>query len=81
MSSEFCLIHRDKGSNDSFEPALYTIGWTYDECAKQLPKFREIAEDDEWEIGTREASPWCICKPAPKPETQTLPGLEIVKDE
>ena len=49
--------------------------------AKQLPKFREIAEDDEWEIGTREASPWCICKPAPKPEAQMLPGLEIVKDE
>ena len=43
-------------------------------------KYREIAEDDEWEIGIREVSPWCICKPAPKPETPMLPGLEIVKD-
>lgn len=81
MNTEYCLIYRDKGSKDNFAPAPYTIGWTYDECAKQLLKYREIAEDYEWEIGIREVSPWRICKPAQKPETPMLPGLEIVNDK
>ena len=80
MSSEFCLIHRDKGSTDDFEPAPYTVGWTHDECMKQLPKYREIDYESEWEIGIREVSPWCLCRSSKKPEAPTLPGLEIVKE-
>ena len=81
MQIEYCLVYRKRGSSDDYAAAPYTIGWTQEECEKQLPKYRDIAYDDEWEIGMREVSPWRLLGQKPEVKEQQLPGLEIVKGD
>lgn len=77
MAFEYCLIHKDKEKGEDFEPAPYTIGWTFEHCEKEARRYGELMEDEIWEVGIREVSPWRVCKRVEaRTEEPRLPGFD-----
>lgn len=74
--TEYCLIHRPKGTTEYYIPADYTIGWDLTKCRHEIERYREIVDTDDWEIGIRTVTPWSICQNWPKKvEEPTLHGI------
>lgn len=71
--TEYCILHRPKGTTEDYIPADYTIGWDIAICRHEVERCRKIVDTDDWEIGVRTVTPWSICQSCPKKVEEPTP--------